>query len=84
MVSNADSLWFGPGKPAAYADASFVGQGRNSPFSMIEKSFGAWILSLLPEGLGRIEKTIGIIEGRLTYIVVSTRCNQASHTASNC
>lgn len=37
---------------------------------MIEKSFGAWILSLLPEGLGRIEKTIGIIEGRLTYIVV--------------
>lgn len=51
---------------------------------MIEKSFGAWILSLLPEGLGRIEKTIGIIEGRLTYIVVSTRCNQASHTASNC
>lgn len=65
MVSKADSAWFAPGKPAAYADTSFVGQGRNSPFSIIERSFRAWVLSLSPEGSGRIEETIGIIERRI-------------------
>lgn len=84
MVSKADSTWLAPGKPAAYADTPFVGQGRNSPFSIIERSFGAWILSLSPEGSGRIEKAIGIIEGKSTYGVVSTNCSPASHTASNC
>lgn len=59
MVSNADSTWLAPGKPAAYADTPFVGQGRNSPFSIIERSFGAWILSLSPKDRVGLKKPLG-------------------------